>query len=87
MEDHEAERHRRRADQEERPHIPPREPGDRLGDNLEDDPQKRPDRAADEQLRLELVPDVRRQTDAARDKTIVSVFAIVQARNATSQSR
>ena len=43
-------------------------PRDRLGDDLEDDPEERPDHAADEQLRLELVARGRREADAAGDE-------------------
>ena len=43
-------------------------PRDRLGDDLEDDPEERPDHAADEQLRRELVLRGRREVDAARDE-------------------
>ena len=62
-------------------------PGDGLGDDLEDDPQVGPDHAADEELRRELVLLGRWNANPTRDETIVSVFAIVQTRNARSHSK
>ena len=59
-----------------------------LRHELEDDPEERPDHRADEQHRRERVLLGRRQVlDARAMNTIVSVFAIVQTMNATSQRK
>ena len=64
-------------------------PGHRLGEELEDDPEVRPDDRADQQRRrgpvdVDLPPVA--STPSAM-KTIVSVFATVQRKNATSHQK